>query len=119
MSFIGNLLWCVLFGFWSALFWSAFGVLWCITVIGIPFGLQCFKMAKLTFFPFGKDVVYSSGSVSVLANVLWILFSGAALAIYSAVAGLVFCVTVIGIPFGLQCFKFAKLALFPFGTEIR
>ena len=119
MKLIGNILWCLLFGFWSFLGWTFFGLLWCITIVGIPFGVQCFKMARLTLFPFGKEVVYSNHSVSIIVNVLWVIFGGVELALYSALMGLVFCVTVVGIPFGLQCFKFAKLAFFPFGAEIQ
>ena len=99
--------------------WLLAGVLWCITIIGIPIGVQCFKFAGLCFFPFGKEVEYGGGATSVLLNLLWILFSGLPLATEAAVLGYLFCLTVVGIPFGLQCFKIAKLALMPFGSEVR
>ena len=86
--------------------------------MGIPIGLQCFKFASLAFFPFGKEVRYGGGAISVLANVIWILVSGIPLALCAAINGLLLCITIIGIPFGLQCFKIAKLALTPFGAEV-
>lgn len=68
--------------------------------------------------PFGRRVVYGGGAVSLLLNILWLLFGGFEIAVVSAVIGLVLCVTIIGIPFGTQCFKFAKLALMPFGAAV-
>lgn len=118
MSFLGNLLWFVFGGFWQGLCWLAAGLLWCITIVGIPIGMQCFKFAALAFFPFGKDVQFNGGAISTLANLLWLLVSGIPLAVAAAVNGLLFCCTIIGIPFGLQCFKMAKLALTPFGACI-
>lgn len=94
------------------------GCLWCISIIGIPYGIQCFKFASMSFFPFGKEIVYGGGAVSFLVNVIWILISGIPLAVEHLVIGCLLCITVIGIPFGLQQFKLAKLALMPFGTSI-
>ena len=119
MGCLGNLLWFVLGGFWMGLGWLLAGILWCITIIGIPIGTQCFKLAGLAFFPFGKEVEYGGGAGSFLLNFLWKIDSGIPLALESLLIGLVFCVTIIGIPFGLQCFKLAKLALMPFGTNVR
>ncbi len=119
MKVIGNILWFVLGGLIAGLVWFLDGVLWCITIIGIPWGIQCFKFAKLSFFPFGKEITYAPGVGSAVLNILWLLLSGFYLAIFFAALGLVFCVTIIGIPFGLQYFKFAKLALLPFGATIR
>lgn len=118
MSCLGNVLWFVFSGFLQGLSWAAVGVLWCITIVGIPVGIQCFKFSGLAFFPFGKEVYYGGGLGSALLNILWILFGGFALAVESAVLGLLFCVTIIGIPFGMQCFKMAKLALMPFGASV-
>lgn len=87
-----------------------------VTIIGIPVGLQCFKLASLSFFPFGKEVRYGGGAVSFLVNLIWLVLSGLPLALEHALIGLLLCVTVIGIPFGLQQFKLAKLALMPFGA---
>ena len=118
MSCLGNILWILFGGFLLALLWVFFGVLWCITIIGIPIGLQCFKFASLAFSPFGREVQYGGGVVSILLNIIWILTSGVPLALCSAIFGLILCCTVIGIPFGLQHFKLAQLALMPFGATI-
>ena len=93
-------------------------LIFCVTIVGIPVGMQCFKMAQLAFFPFGKEVVYGGGGFSFLVNLIWILFFGWEMAIGYAVLGLVWCVTILGIPVGKQCFKMAKLALMPFGAEV-
>lgn len=119
MRLIGNVLWFLCIGLISGLLWILAGILCCVTVVGIPLGLQSFKMAGLTFWPFGKEVVYGGGAVSFLANVLWIVFFGWELAVYYLVMGVLCCVTVVAIPAGLQCFKMAKLALMPFGADIR
>ncbi len=118
MSFLGNLFWFILGGLWQGLSWVLAGVLWCVTIIGIPIGLQCFKLAGLAFFPFGKEVQYGGGAPSFIANLLWIIISGIPLAIAAVLDGILLCVTIIGIPFGLQTFKIAKLALMPFGAEV-
>jgi len=119
MGCLGNFIWFICGGFISGLSWLIAGCLWCITVIGIPIGVQCFKFAGLSFFPFGKEVVYGGGAGSLLLNIIWLLTTGLPLAIESAVMGLILCITVIGIPFGLQHFKIAKLALMPFGASVR
>ncbi|NLL00835.1 MAG: YccF domain-containing protein [Clostridiales bacterium] len=119
MGCLGNILWFIFGGFLSGLTWLIAGCLWCITIIGIPVGMQCFKFASLSFFPFGKEVVYGGGAGSLLLNIIWILVTGIPMAIHSALWGVLLCITVIGIPFGLQHFKLAKLALMPFGTTIR
>ena len=86
--------------------------------MGIPVGLQCFKLAGLSFFPFGKEVRYGGGAGSFLLNLVWVIVSGIPLALAAVLNGALLCVTVVGIPFGLQCFKLAKLAFMPFGSEI-
>jgi len=118
MRFLGNLLWLVCGGIVLALGWAVAGLLWCVTIVGIPVGAQCFKFAGLTFWPMGRDVAFSGGAVSLLLNLLWLVFGGVELALTAAVLGLVLCVTVVGIPFGRQHFKFAKLALMPFGARV-
>lgn len=118
MSCLGNLLWFIFGGCISGLSWMFAGCLWCISIIGIPYGIQCFKFASVSFFPFGKEIVYGGGAVSFLVNVIWILISGIPLAVEHLTIGCLLCVTIIGIPFGLQQFKLAKLALMPFGTSI-
>jgi len=118
MGCLGNIIWIICGGIWQALAWCLMGLLWCITIIGIPIGRQCFKFASLAFAPFGKKVQYGGGAPSLIANILWVIIGGIPLSICAAVNGLILCCTVIGIPFGLQCFKIAKLALMPFGAKI-
>ncbi|WP_042351902.1 YccF domain-containing protein [Bacillus massiliigorillae] len=120
MSCLGNILWFIFGGFFNALGWLLIGGLWCITIVGIPVGLQCFKMAKLQLAPFGKDIVtVNNGFGSLLLNILWIVFGGLALAIANLVSALLLAITIIGIPFALQSLKMAQLSLMPFGKEVR
>lgn len=118
MKTIGNLIWFLFGGLWMGLGWTLVGLCWCISIIGIPVGIHCFKFARLAFFPFGKVIVYGGGASSLLLNILWLIFGGFALAVSSAIHGILFCVTIVGIPFGMQCFKFARLALTPFGSDV-
>ena len=119
MRFLGNLLWLILGGLVSALLWAVIGLLLCVIIIGIPFGLQCFKIAGFVLWPFGRDIRAGSfGLMGALGNIIWILICGIELCIIHLVFGLLLCVTIIGIPFGLQHFKLAKLSLIPFGAEI-
>jgi uncharacterized membrane protein YccF (DUF307 family) len=119
MKSIGNIIWFLFAGLWEGLAWCVAGALWCITIVGIPIGKECFKLSHMVYFPFGKEIVYDHvGPFSMLANVLWILISGIPLALAAATNGILLCITIIGIPFGLQCFKFARLALAPFGATI-
>lgn len=119
MRLIGNLLWFIFGGVVLWALWLVAGLLCCITIIGIPIGVQCFKFASLMLWPFGRDIDYSKAGVgSFLVNILWIVFLGWELAVTAVMIGLLYCVTIIGIPFGLQSFKFARLALMPFGAQI-
>jgi len=118
VKLLGNIIWFIFGGFEAAVLWAVVGLLWCVTVVGIPFGVQCFKAAWLVLWPFGKDVDYGGGAVSCLVNILWIIFGGAELALAHLILGCVYCITVVGIPFGLQHFKLAKLAFMPFGAKI-
>ncbi len=118
MSILGNILWFIFGGLWQGLSWTFAGILWSITIVGLPVGRQCFKLASLAFFPFGKEIVYAGGTLSVIANVFWVIFSGIPLALSAVVNGLLLCITIVGIPFGMQCFKMAKLALTPFGAAV-
>lgn len=117
MRVIGNILWVLLGGVWLALLWGLFGVILCVTVIGIPFGVQCFKAARLSLFPFGKRVDLRFGEHPI-ANVIWAFLGGWEMAVAYLILGVLNCVTVIGIPAGIQCFKMTKLAIFPFGARI-
>lgn len=118
MSVLGNIIWFICGGFAGGLAWSIAGLIWCVTIIGIPFGRQCFKFASLAFFPFGKEIVYGGGAPSLIANVIWVIFFGIEMSLVYLTMGVIFCVTIIGIPFGKQFFKLAKLALLPFGSRI-
>lgn len=119
MKTIGNILWIIFGGLLLSIMWVLAGAILCITIIGIPFGVQCFKFASLMLTPFGKEIIYSNSTSSFIMNVLWLIFFGWELVLSSLIIGLVWCVTIIGFPIGLQCIKFAKLAFMPFGTEIR
>lgn len=119
MRVVGNIIWILLGGIWTALGWLLLGLVFCITFIGIPLGRQCLKMAGLTLAPFGKQIVYGGGAPSLVANVIWVLLAGIPMAIAYCIAGVLNCITIIGIPFGLQSFKMAKLSLLPFGAEVR
>ena len=118
MKTICNLLWFIFGGFISGILWLAAGVLCCLTVIGIPLGRQCFKFASLSFRPFRKEIIYGGGAVSTLATIIWFLCCGMWMAAFNLIAGFLWCCTIIGIPFGKQFFKIAKLALTPFGAKV-
>lgn len=118
MRILLNIVWIILGGLVSALGWVITGLLWCITVIGIPVGLQCFKLASISLNPFGKEVRNEGGTGSLILNILWLIFGGLALAVSNAIWGLILCITIIGIPFGRQFFKIAKVALTPFGAVV-
>ena len=118
MKFIGNVIWIICGGLLSAIGWWLAGALWCITIIGIPVGVQCFKLSSISLNPFRKDVVDEGGAVSCLLNIIWFFVSGLELAIGNAIIGILLCITIIGIPFGKQFFKIAKLAIAPFGARV-
>lgn len=117
MKIIGNILWFLLGGLETAIAWFFIGIVWCITIIGIPFGKQCFKLAKLAIWPMGHSANTDFGKHPI-ANVLWFLLGGFVLAISYALVGVIWCITIIGIPFGKQSFKLAGLSVCPFGATI-
>lgn len=120
MRFIGNIIWIIFGGLIGAIAWSLAGLLLCITIIGIPFGLQCFKIAGFVLWPFGRVIILGNfGAGGLIFNIIWLLVFGWEFALGHLVIGLIFCLTIIGIPFGLQHFKLAQLGLIPFGAEIR
>lgn len=120
MGFILNILWAILGGFILALEYLLAGLLCCLTIVGIPFGMQCFKIAGLALFPFGKtfDNRGSSGVGNALFNILWFLFAGVWICLTHLGLAISLAVTLIGIPFAIQHVKLAFLALFPFGVRI-
>lgn len=118
MRTIGNIIWIIFGGLETAILWCVAGLVCMITIVGIPLGLQCFKFAALTLAPFGKTVIYGGHAPSLIANIIWIFLCGLWMAIGYAMLGLVYCITIVGVPVGLQCFKMSKLALMPFGAEV-
>ena len=118
MRLLGNILWILLGGLETAILWFLIGCILCITIIGIPFGTQCFKMAGLTLAPFGKTVINNGGLATGIFNIIWALTFGWMLGAIYVFAGLVNLCTIIGIPFGIHSFKMAALAFWPFGSEI-
>jgi len=121
MKFIGNIIWLLFGGFVIALEYFVASLLLMITIIGIPFGVQTLKLAILALWPFGSRITDNGnfgGCLSVLMNLIWILLGGIWICLSHLVFGLLFCITIIGIPFGRQHFKMAALALTPFGKTI-
>lgn len=118
MRLIGNIIWFIFGGLVTGLILLLAGVILHITIIGIPFGRQCFKLAKLAFAPFGK-VVHTNFGRHPIANVLWLIFFGWELLLYYVVLGIVCCITIIGIPIGLQLFKLGVLLFIPFGADVK
>lgn len=117
LRFLANVIWAVFGGIFLALAWFVLGLLLCITIIGIPLGRQCFKAAKLSLFPFGKKV-FLDFSAHPVANIIWVVLGGWWMALAYLVFGLLNCITIIGIPNGIQAFKMMKLAIFPFGAKV-
>ena len=118
MKTFGNVLWIILGGGILSLLWFLVAVICFISIIGIPLGVQCLKFAGFVLYPFGREVEYGGNVGHFLLNILWILVFGWELAMASVIVGLIWCITIVGIPFGLQSFKFAKLAIMPFGTTV-
>lgn len=118
MKVIGNIIWLIFGGLILASGWAIAGIILCLTIIFIPVGIQCFKFAELMLAPFGKKIIYSGETSSIVLNILWVIFFGIHLAVTSFLVGVLWCITIVGIPVGLQCFKFAGLALMPFGATI-
>ena len=121
MNFVGNIFWLILGGLVTSLMYFIAGLLMCITIVGIPFGVQMFKFGAMAFWPFGHEVTDngSTGCLSTVFNILWIIFGWWEIALVHLAFGLIFCITIVGIPFGLQHFKLAGYSLFPFGRTIR
>ena len=121
MNFLGNLIWLIFGGLIIAIEYFIGSLVLMITIIGIPFGIQTLKMASLSLWPFGRDTVVhtrASGCLYVLMNVIWLLAGGLWIAATHAIFGVLLCITIIGIPFGLQHFKLTAIALSPFGRDI-
>ena len=119
MKLIGNIIWFLFGGIEMAFAWFIAGCILSITVIGLPLGLQCLKIAGFVMWPFGRSVTIGEFGVGgLLLNIIWLLFFGWELAIAHVVTGLIFSITIIGIPFGKQHFKLASISLMPFGAKV-
>ncbi|MFT3845842.1 MAG: YccF domain-containing protein [Lacibacter sp.] len=121
MNFLGNLIWLIFGGFFAALGYFFGGIALCCTIVCIPWGLQCFKLAGLVLWPFGKKVVSdtsSTGCLSVLANIIWIIFGGIGVTLNHLIMGALLYISIIGIPWGRQHFKLLEISLMPFGKRI-
>ena len=121
MSFLGNIIWLVFGGFVLSLAYMIYGILFCLTFVGFPFGYQLFKIGMLAMFPFGQEPQFPPmpmGCLSLFFNIIWILLGGIELALAHLCVGVLFCLTIVGIPFGMQHFKLAKLALMPFSQDL-
>ncbi len=116
MKTIGNILWLIFFGWWLGLCYLIEGLIMCVTVIGIPIGLQLFKLAGFVVWPFGKAVKRGEGSVRFVLNLIWAILLGWENALVALVVGLICCITIIGMPVGLQMFKVAQFVIWPLGS---
>ena len=122
MNLLLNLVWLILGGFLVALAYLLGGILLCLTIVGIPFGIACFKLAGLSLAPFGREIREKeppSGALAVIMNIIWIILPGLELAIFHLLMALVLGLTIIGIPLAAQHLKMTRLALLPFGFEVR
>lgn len=120
MKTILNVIWLVLCGFWMALGYVAAGIICCILIITIPFGIASFRIVAYALWPFGRTVVRkpTAGVGSAIGNVIWLIFAGIWLAIGHVVTGIALCLTIIGIPLGIASFKMVPVSLLPLGAEI-
>lgn len=122
MSFIGNVLWLIFGGLLSGLGYIVGGLLLCLTIVGIPFGMQSIKLGVATFAPFGKTVEETEnayGCLKIVFDILWIVFFGWEIAVIHLVHAAFLAITIIGIPFAVQHMKLVPVSLFPFGRELR
>lgn len=117
MKTLGNIIWFIFGGFISTLLYFLSGIILCVTIIFIPFGLKFFKLAGLSLAPFGKEVD-GNFEEHPKANAFWAAFGGAGIWLLHSFIGILLCITLIGIPFGKQNFKIAKYAIRPFGATV-
>lgn len=121
MKTLGNIIWILFGGICVAIEYIIGSIALMITIVGIPFGLQSLKLAELALFPFGWNIVTektSSGCLSTVMNIIWFFVGGLPIALTHLLFGILFCITIIGVPFGKQHFKLMRLALAPFGKRI-
>ncbi|MER7247411.1 YccF domain-containing protein [Kribbella sp. NPDC000426] len=120
MKTLLNLIWLVLAGFWLAVGYAVAGIICCVLIVTIPFGIASFRIAGYTLWPFGRTVVDKpgAGAGALLGNIIWIIFAGWWLALGHLTTGIALCLTVIGIPLGIANFKLIPVSLLPLGKEI-
>lgn len=121
MSLFLNVLWIIFGGLEVAMAYFVGGIVLCLTIVGIPFGFQAFKIGIYALIPFGASHVYDhrqTGCLSTIMNIVWVLLFGIIISMIHLLFGLVLCITIIGIPFGIQHFKLMALAIAPFGADI-
>ena len=122
MSLLGNILWLIFGGLLTGLGYILGGIVLCLTIIGIPFGLQSIKLGFAVFAPFGKNLVEldnANGVLNLVFNVIWLLLFGWPIAVAHATSALILAITIIGIPFSIQHLKLIPLSLFPFGRDLQ
>ena len=122
MSLFGNIIWLIFGGFVSGIGYILGGVAVCLTIVGIPFGVQSIKLGIATMTPFGREIVTcedSGGFLEMLFNVIWAVIFGWEIAVAHLVHALLLAITIVGLPFAKQHLKLIPLALFPFGKELR
>jgi len=115
-----NLIWLVLAGFWLAVGYAVAGIICCVLIVTIPFGIAAFRIAGFTLWPFGRTMVDkpSAGAGALLGNLIWIIVAGWWLALGHLTTGIALCLTIIGIPLGVANFKLIPISLVPLGKEI-
>lgn len=121
MNLLGNIVWLIFGGLFAAIGYFVGGLILCITIVGIPWGLQCFKLATLVLWPFGQKVISdssNSGCLFVFCNLIWIIFGGWYTALVHIIMGIILFITIIGIPWARQHFKLVEVSLMPFGKRI-
>jgi uncharacterized membrane protein YccF (DUF307 family) len=120
MKVLLNILWLVFSGLWLAIAYVVFGILACILIVTIPFGLASFRIANYALWPFGRTIVRRSdaGVASAIGNLIWLVFGGVWLALAHIVSGALLCITIIGIPLGVANFKMVPISLTPLGRQI-
>lgn len=122
MTFLGNLIWLIFGGLLAGLGYMIGGLVMCLTIVGIPFGVQNIKLGIATFAPFGKEIVEvpdANSPLRVLFNIVWLVLFGWGIALAHLASAALLAITIVGIPFALQHIKLIPLALFPFGRDLR
>lgn len=122
MNLLLNIIWLIFGGFLVVIGYVLGAIILCLTIIGIPFGIQCFKLAGLAVAPFGRDireVEPPGGCLAIVMNIIWILLPGVELAVLHLTLALIFAITIIGLPIAAQHLKMTRLALIPFGFQVR